>query len=104
LSAVGRDGAFLAFAAVRVPDSPQGLNETPDEPVLGMRRGRNGPPQVLVAGLGGGMVTSPNLALAESVPVSMAGATSGALLLPLLMAVAELVRRRFHQLAPTPQA
>ena len=70
-----------------------------------MRRGRNGPPQVLVAGLGGGMVTSPNLTLAlESVPVSMASAASGALLLALLMAVAELVRRRFHQLAPTPQA
>ena len=51
------------------------------------------------------MVTSPNLTLAlESVPVSMASAASGALLLALLMAVAELVRRRFHQLAPTPQA
>jgi hypothetical protein len=28
----------------------------------------------------------------------------GLMLLALLMAVAELVRRRFHELAPTPQA
>jgi MFS family permease len=35
---------------------------------------------LLVAGLGGGMVTSPNLTLTlESVPVSMAGAAGGAL-------------------------
>jgi EmrB/QacA subfamily drug resistance transporter len=106
---------------------------------------------LLVAGLGGGMVTSPNLTLSlESVPVSMAGAAGGALqtaqrigaaigtavlatiyyhvltdtgrdypvaasdtllcaaglmLLALLMAIAELVRRRSHRVdqpAPTP--
>jgi EmrB/QacA subfamily drug resistance transporter len=107
---------------------------------------------LLVAGLGGGMVTSPNLTLAlESVPVSMAGAAGGALqtaqrvgaavgtavlatiyyqvlsrtgrdypaavsdtllcasglmVLALLMAITELVRRRSHRLnqpAPTPR-
>ncbi len=107
---------------------------------------------LLVAGLGGGMVTSPNITLTlQHVPVSMAGAAGGALqtaqrigaaigtavlatvfyhvvastgrdyptavsgallcatglmLLALLMAVAELVRRRHHGLdrtAPTPR-
>ena len=107
---------------------------------------------LLVAGLGGGMVTSPNLTLTlESVPVQMAGAAGGALqtaqrigaavgtavlatiyyhvlvstgrdyaeaasdtllcaaglmVLALLMAITELVRRRSHrpdQHAPTPR-
>jgi MFS family permease len=107
---------------------------------------------LLVAGLGGGMVTSPNLTLTlQSVPVRMAGAAGGALqtaqrigaaigtavlatifyhvltstghgyatavsdtllcasglmLLALLMAIAELVRRRPHRLnqpPPTPR-
>jgi len=107
---------------------------------------------LLVAGLGGGMVTSPNITLTlESVPVRMAGAAGGALqtaqrigaaigtavlatifyrvltrtghdypaavsdallvasgimLLALLMAIAELIRRRPHRLnqpAPAPR-
>jgi MFS family permease len=107
---------------------------------------------LLVAGLGGGMVTSPNITLTlESVPVRMAGAAGGALqtaqrigaaigtvvlamifyrelsatghdysaavsdtllvasaimLLALLMAIAELIRRRPHRLnqpAPVPR-
>jgi EmrB/QacA subfamily drug resistance transporter len=103
---------------------------------------------LLLAGLGGGMVTSPNITLTlESVPVRMAGAAGGALqtaqrigsavgtavlatvfyrvlmgtghdysaaisdallwasglmLLALLMAVAELLRRRSHRPAPQP--
>jgi EmrB/QacA subfamily drug resistance transporter len=103
---------------------------------------------LLVGGLGGGMVTSPNITLTlESVPVQMAGAAGGALqtaqrvgsaigtailatifyqvltrtghdysaavsdtllcasgimLLALLLAVVELVRRRYHGGRPTP--
>jgi EmrB/QacA subfamily drug resistance transporter len=103
---------------------------------------------LLLAGLGGGMVTSPNITLTlESVPVRMAGAAGGALqtaqrigsavgtavlatifyrvltgtghdysaaisdallwasglmLLALLMAIAELLRRRSHRPAPQP--